>query len=89
MKKRRELLARLGIGFFGVILVMMGLSSIYSGNLNYSNYWGGVVFAPLAIVIGILVLIIVVFKWKAIDHMFGSTNSSDSKSRDHDNWKKW
>jgi uncharacterized membrane protein len=89
MKKRRELFARVGIGFFGVILVLIGLSKIFGGNLNYSNYWGGVVFAPLTIIIGILVLIIVLFRWKAIDNMFGGSNSSNNKSSDHDNWRKW
>jgi tellurite resistance protein TehA-like permease len=89
MKKRRELFARLGLGFFGTIIILMGLSSIYSGNLNYSNYWGGVVFAPIAIIIGILVLIVVIFRWKTFDPMSKDENSNNQKTNRHDNWRKW
>lgn len=89
MKKRRELFARLVLGFFGTIIIVMGLSSIYSGNFNYSNYWGGVVFAPIAIIIGILVLIVVIFRWKTFDPMFRDDNSNSQKTNMHDNWQKW
>jgi len=89
MKKRRELLGRLGLGFFGIILVLMGLSSIHKGELNYENYWGGVVFAPVAIIMGILVLIIVIFRWKAMNQMSKNENPSNHKTNKHDNWHKW
>jgi uncharacterized membrane protein len=88
MKKRRELFARLGLGFFGAILVLMGYSNIYGGKLNYSNYWGGIVFAPVALIVGILILIIVMFRWKATNKMFESMNSISRKNTEHDKWKK-
>jgi hypothetical protein len=44
-----------------VILAIGGAVHVYRGSLGWTNYWGGFVYAPFAIVIGLL-MIIVVFK---------------------------
>ncbi len=67
MMKNVEKSGRIFIGFFGVILLFMGVTHVLRGDLNYSNYWGGVVFAPFAIVVGVLLLFIVVFKWDSFE----------------------
>jgi hypothetical protein len=40
---------------------------LQKGQLHYANYWGGSVFAPLAIVLGFYVLVIVVVKWRSFN----------------------
>ena len=85
----REFLTRIVLGFFGIILIFIGVSSIYNGILNYSNYWGGIVFAPVAIIMGVLVLVIVTFRWKALHQKSNNKNSNKYKTRKHDDWRKW
>lgn len=36
----------------GLVIVLLGVSALLRGNLHYSNWWGGAVFAPFAILIG-------------------------------------
>jgi len=52
----------LGKTVIALILIVFGVSSLIQGTLNYPNYWGAPVFGPIAILIGILLLIIVIFK---------------------------
>ena len=74
MKKNKDLHTRIVLGVFSVIIISMGISAILTGTINYSNFWGGVVFAPIAIIIGTLILIIVTFRWN-------STVDSDNKPK--------
>jgi hypothetical protein len=43
-------------------LILCGLAHIVGGRLHYKNYWGGLVFAPLTIAVGVLLLCIAVFR---------------------------
>jgi len=40
--------------WLGVVLLGLGLFTLFNGKLQYSNYWGGPVFAPFAVLIGVL-----------------------------------
>jgi uncharacterized membrane protein len=73
MKNKTGRLNRPLLSVFGIILILMGISSILKGNPNYGNFFGGVVFSPVAIIVGVLILIIVTFRWE-------STGESNSKS---------
>jgi hypothetical protein len=42
-----------GIGV-SILLLCLGVSTLLKGQLHYANYWGGAVFAPFAILIGVL-----------------------------------
>jgi hypothetical protein len=44
------------------MIAASGIGAFVRGYLHYSNYWGGAVFAPNAILIGGLV-IVVAFRW--------------------------
>ena len=47
----------------GLCMIGLGLRPILSsGDLNYRNWFGGLVFAPLAIVFGLFVLLAALFK---------------------------
>ena len=53
--------------FLGLALVGSGLRAMFRDRLTYSNYWGGPVFAPFAMMVGVFVLIVVVIKWNKFD----------------------
>ncbi len=77
------------MGLLGTILILTGMYNILRGDLNYTNHWGGIVFAPAALVMGILVLIIVLFRWKTINQLFKEERSGNQKNNRHEDWKKW
>ena len=81
---------RLGRIFFSVIILILLARCVYflaSGELNYRNYWGGVVFVPIAIVI-LLLFLLVLWKWDKWKKV-----RSDKKGRyidwPGDDWKRW
>lgn len=51
---------------FGASLLLSGSREVLSGDLHYPNYWGGAVFAPLAIVIGLFLLVGAIWKWRTL-----------------------
>jgi uncharacterized membrane protein len=54
---RRTILALISF-----LIVMLGAATLFHGKLEYYNWWGGMIFAPFAIVIGSLGFAIAVFK---------------------------
>ena len=64
MKKRRE---RIYQGFailIALTLIATGLSPILSkGGVFYVNWRGALVFAPIAVIAGVFLLYVVIFKW--------------------------
>ena len=48
----------------GFMLVSMGALSLLTGRTHYQNYWGGPVFAPFAILAGLLYLADALTHWK-------------------------
>ena len=70
MKKSKKLFIRFGL----VLVALMGIGSglitlILKDSLFYSNWWGGLVFAPLAVLVGIFFLYIVLFKFDKVNKM--------------------
>ena len=61
-RKPLSLFRRNSLVLIGVMIAASGIVAFVRGNLHYSNYWGGAVFAPNAILIGGLV-IVVAFRW--------------------------
>jgi hypothetical protein len=74
MKKRyfqplalRRPIEWIGFGLVGLVLIATGALALLTGETHYANFWGAPVFAPFAIVIGLLLLIAVFAqrrKWK-------------------------
>jgi drug/metabolite transporter (DMT)-like permease len=58
---------RLALTFVGVSLILAGIGTLQEQRLHYANYWGGSVFAPFAIALGVAVLIIVIVKWRSLN----------------------
>lgn len=56
--------ARVAMLLVAASLLLSGLRDISSGDLHYSNYWGGAVFAPVAVIVGLFLLFGVIWKWR-------------------------
>jgi hypothetical protein len=59
---RRTILALISF-----LIVMLGAATLFHGKLEYYNWWGGIIFAPFAIIIGSLGLVIAAFKPKVFE----------------------
>jgi hypothetical protein len=57
---------RIALTFVGLSLVLTG-AALGDGRLHYQNYWGGSIFAPLAIVVGITALVMVIVRWRSLN----------------------
>ncbi len=73
------------ITFAGFIVIFYAILSIFKGETSYSNYWGGSVFAPFAILIGLLVIYIAWFKSKSLNKPL----NKNPDPNDVDNYRKW
>ncbi len=78
----RKPVLRVVSGLLGLLLILQGISWIVRGNLNYQNYWGGIVFAPLAILVGGLFVYLVIFQWNRL----GRTSSEQDRE---ETFRKW
>jgi hypothetical protein len=47
-------------------IIFLGIGALLKGDLVYRNYWGGAVFAPMAIAIGLFILYVVLFRWRKL-----------------------
>src|SRR6266566_1694229 len=56
--------ARIAVGLVCFLILMLGVCTLFQGNVGYRNWWGGVVFAPFAIFVGGLGLFIAGFRPK-------------------------
>jgi hypothetical protein len=54
---QRVIFAVIGLG-----IVAFGVGTLVNGYLHYQNWWGGLVFAPFAILIGTSALLIAAFR---------------------------
>jgi hypothetical protein len=52
---------RIGLAFVGALVLCFGLGSLSRGGLLYANWWGGVVFAPFAVILGLIALGIAIY----------------------------
>jgi hypothetical protein len=53
---------RIAFAFISLFLIVFGLGILLNHRIEYANYWGGMVFAPFAILIGVTLLFIVLFR---------------------------
>lgn len=68
-KKNRKLISRVGLIILSLLLIGAGAMTIFlRKDITYSNYWGGLVFAPLVIIIGFFLIYLAVFKWEKFNN---------------------
>jgi hypothetical protein len=49
---------RWSLGVVGLIIFSLGVGALARGQIEYLNYWGGAVFAPFAILIGVGLVVV-------------------------------
>jgi hypothetical protein len=71
-----------------LFLIAFGVAMVLGGKLEWQNYWGGLVFAPVAILFGLLLLYAAIFRWDKMNKPPG-----DKKGRIPEvlrgSWRKW
>jgi len=69
-KKHGKILIRSGMFLVSFIVIGTGLIPLLTQkDLFYSNWWGGLVFAPITVIAGVFLLYLILFKWEKIDKM--------------------
>ncbi|MEW6365667.1 MAG: hypothetical protein AB1714_13645 [Acidobacteriota bacterium] len=63
-KKSRSRWSRAMAFFVCTTIVLCGLSATCRTWPFYTNYWGGLIYGPVAMAIGLLGLYIAVFRWE-------------------------
>lgn len=61
-EKSKRKANRVAVVIVGAVLLVTGMSALSAGRSQYLNYWGGLVFAPIAILAGGLAIYIAVFR---------------------------
>jgi hypothetical protein len=51
---------RSALAFMGVLVMGFGAVTLLSGKLHYQNYWHGPVFAPFALFVGVLIIVVAI-----------------------------
>jgi hypothetical protein len=58
--KRLKPVQQVVLGLLGLMVLGWGVLTLFGGRLHYSNVWGGMMFAPFALLIGILVIVMAI-----------------------------
>ena len=87
-KSTRHRIEQFSLIVFSVILMSTGVVHIIRGSMGWKNYWGGLVFPPFAIIFGLLLIYVGIFRWRKLQEKAG-----DRKGRVpdtfKDDWRKW
>lgn len=68
--KSKNRFIRFGLILIALMIIGTGLAPLaLEENLFYSNWWSGLVFAPLTMLIGIIFLYLILFKFEKINKM--------------------
>jgi hypothetical protein len=69
-KNTKKLFVRSGLALVALMIIGTGLIPlVLNKNLFYLNWWGGLIFAPLAVIVGIFFLYIVILKYEKVNKM--------------------
>ena len=55
--RHERALVRFFAGFLGALLILRGIGALWLGEAGWKNYWGGLVFPPVAAGLGIVLLV--------------------------------
>ena len=87
---RREQFIRALLSFLAVLLILGAIHTLRTGGIGYRNYWGGTIFAPVAIAIGVAILLLCVFAWPRLrSFRFGTARRPFVFPGSSDEWRKW
>ena len=63
-KRQKDHIGRIIVSIACTLIIATGLAASLKAWPFYANYWGGMIFGPIAIAIGILGLYIAIFKYE-------------------------
>ena len=73
-----------------LVLIAGGVHTLLRGGIGYLNYWGGTIFAPLAIVLGFVLGVLVVFRWRTLNRTLTNKDGKPFVFPGSDElWRKW
>jgi hypothetical protein len=72
--------ARSGLGLLGLGVLSLGLKTLLKGHLFYQTYWGGAAFAPIGVLIGVLIIYLATFGWSRFERADIDTGEKRHKS---------
>ena len=81
-KHPKEKFIKFGGVLISLFIISLGTIFLFSGQLFYRNYWGGMVFPPFTIFIGCFMLYALLFKWNWNDKS-PKKKVPKAKSRNH------
>jgi uncharacterized membrane protein len=93
--KSRDRFVRATFGFIALFLTALGVFHVFTGRLTYHNAWGLGVFAPITIIVGLILLYIVIFRWSQFreSELYGNKRRKKeedkndlSKKHKHKHW---
>jgi len=84
----RDKIGRISLIVLSILLILTGLAHIVGGSIGWRNYWGGLVFPPVAIFSGSLLIYLAVFRWRKLQEKPGDKKGRVSDSLE-DGWRKW
>jgi hypothetical protein len=64
--RQQKVYLRVFCGVFGVAAVSLGGRLVVAGQYSYANWFGGLVFTPVVIIAGVLMILAAVFNWRSI-----------------------
>lgn len=76
---RHHNLYRLVFVILSLVLVLTGIMYMAKGLIGWSNYWGGLVYSPFAVLVGLLLLYVGIFRWERLIR----SRKTDKKGRVH------
>jgi hypothetical protein len=62
----RKRLNRIGCGIVGLLVVSVSAARLYRGEMNYENWFGELVFVPIALGLGFVCLLAAIFDWERV-----------------------
>jgi len=62
----KKIFIRASSVLIALAVIATGIRGFVKGSYSYNNWWGGLVFAPITVIVGLFVLYLVVFKWDSL-----------------------
>ena len=62
----RNRIGQITLIVFSFLLIFTGAVHIMRGSMGWKNYWGGLVFPPFAILFGLLLIYVAIFRWRKL-----------------------
>ena len=87
--KSRDRFVRVTTGFIALFLITLGVVHVFGGSPVYKNALGLGVFAPVTIILGLILLLIVIFRWSQFreSSLYGNAKLKKDEEK-HDSSKK-